>query len=84
MPNYLLHLTFDGTDFHGWQSQPGVRTVQDVVEKEVGVLFEPGIRLTAAGRTDAGVHALALPVNFSTSVERDPKTVCRALCGVPG
>jgi len=81
MLNYLLHLTFDGTDFHGWQSQHGVRTVQDVVEEKVAVLFEPGIRLTAAGRTDAGVHALSLPVNFSTIVERDPGTVCRALNG---
>lgn len=53
-----LGLAYDGTDFHGWASQPGVRTVQDVVEQALRlVLRTPGPHLTVAGRTDAGVHA---------------------------
>ncbi|MCC6158138.1 MAG: tRNA pseudouridine(38-40) synthase TruA [Deltaproteobacteria bacterium] len=79
MPNYLLTLSYDGTDFHGWQSQPSDRTVQDVLESALAKLFEPGIRATAAGRTDAGVHALCLPVNFHAARERDPDLVRRAL-----
>jgi tRNA pseudouridine38-40 synthase len=51
-------LSYDGTDFAGWASQPGLRTVQDTLEHSLGVVLriEPP-RLTVAGRTDAGVHA---------------------------
>jgi tRNA pseudouridine38-40 synthase len=79
MSNYLLILAYDGTDFHGWQSQPDARTVQDELESALGKLFAPGIRATAAGRTDAGVHALALPVNFVSGIERPTDVVMRAL-----
>lgn len=82
MPNYLLILAYDGTDFHGWQSQPSDRTVQDVLESALAKLFEPGVRATAAGRTDAGVHARAMPVSFHAARERDPDLVRRALCGL--
>ncbi len=54
-----LGLAYDGTDFHGWAAQPGVRTVQDVVEQALRLVLrtsEPPL-LTVAGRTDAGVHA---------------------------
>jgi tRNA pseudouridine38-40 synthase len=51
-------LEYDGTDFAGWARQPGQRTVRDEVEKALCiVLREPEVRLTVAGRTDAGVHA---------------------------
>ncbi len=79
MPNYLATLAFDGRDFHGWQLQPGLRTVQMVCEKAAETLFESGIRFTAAGRTDAGVHALALPASFKTLKNREPAVVRRAL-----
>jgi tRNA pseudouridine38-40 synthase len=55
-----LDLAYDGTDFHGWSKQPGLRTVQGVLEDALATAFsrhgEPP-RLTVAGRTDAGVHA---------------------------
>jgi tRNA pseudouridine38-40 synthase len=56
-----LGIAYDGTAFNGWSRQPGLRTVQGVLERALGTLFrrtgvEP--RLTVAGRTDAGVHAL--------------------------
>ena len=54
-----LELSYDGSAFHGWARQPGLRTVQQTVEDALGrVLAWPaGPRLTVAGRTDAGVHA---------------------------
>ncbi len=53
-----LDIAYDGTDFSGWAVQPGRRTVQGVLEGALAtVLREPGVALTVAGRTDAGVHA---------------------------
>ncbi|MBZ0271563.1 tRNA pseudouridine(38-40) synthase TruA [bacterium] len=77
--SYLIHLTFDGTDFAGWQSQTGVRTVQDTLTAALADLFEPGVTATAAGRTDAGVHAIDMPVSFATAIDREPEIVMRAL-----
>jgi tRNA pseudouridine38-40 synthase len=53
-----LDLGYDGAGFHGWARQPGLRTVQQVVEDALGVVLGvAAIQLTVAGRTDAGVHA---------------------------
>jgi tRNA pseudouridine38-40 synthase len=53
-----LELAYDGTDFSGWATQPGRRTVQGVVEAALGMILRiPQPALTVAGRTDAGVHA---------------------------
>jgi tRNA pseudouridine38-40 synthase len=53
-----LDLAYDGTDFHGWASQPGLRTVQGTLESALAqVLRMSQVLLTVAGRTDAGVHA---------------------------
>jgi tRNA pseudouridine38-40 synthase len=53
-----LDLGYDGTDFAGWAAQPGLRTVQTVLEGALGTLFRvPRVPVVVAGRTDAGVHA---------------------------
>lgn len=65
--NLRLVLAYDGTAFAGWQRQPGRRTVQAVVEDALGRLLGHDVRVVAAGRTDAGVHARAQVVNFRTS-----------------
>ena len=53
-----LDLSYDGTDFHGWAAQPGLRTVQGTLESALStVLRLPAASLTCAGRTDTGVHA---------------------------
>jgi tRNA pseudouridine38-40 synthase len=59
-----LILSYDGTRFVGWQVQPNGRSVQSEVEKALGTLHKAPRRVTAAGRTDAGVHARAQVVSF--------------------
>ncbi|HEX40610.1 MAG TPA: tRNA pseudouridine(38-40) synthase TruA [Phycisphaerales bacterium] len=56
--NVKLTIAYDGTDFHGWQIQPGYRTAQGVLTDAVKDLFGPYARICGASRTDAGVHAL--------------------------
>jgi tRNA pseudouridine38-40 synthase len=53
-----LLLEYDGSDFGGWASQPGVRTVQATVEDALATVLRHEVRLSVAGRTDRGVHAL--------------------------
>ena len=53
-----LDLAYDGSDFRGWAAQPGLRTVEGELSAALTtVLRVPSVRLTCAGRTDAGVHA---------------------------
>ncbi|MDO4900022.1 tRNA pseudouridine(38-40) synthase TruA [Actinomyces sp.] len=52
-----LDLAYDGTGFHGWAAQPGLRTVEGVLTGALSAVLRTPVRLTVAGRTDAGVHA---------------------------
>ncbi|TMD12763.1 MAG: tRNA pseudouridine(38-40) synthase TruA [Chloroflexi bacterium] len=64
--NVKLVVEYDGTAFHGWQAQPdGTRTVQATLAAAIGELTGETVSLIAAGRTDAGVHALGQVVNFT-------------------
>lgn len=74
-----LVLEYDGTDFAGWQSQPDQRTVQDTLELAITRLLGHRAVATAAGRTDAGVHASGQVVCFSTNRCLPPDTIRRAL-----
>jgi len=65
-----IGLSYDGSAFEGWQSQPSGRTVQDHVERALASIAAHPVRTVAAGRTDAGVHALGQVVHFETGVER--------------
>lgn len=55
--NYKLLIQYDGTDFHGWQSQDGLRTVQGELTRALSLLDARDVAIHGSGRTDAGVHA---------------------------
>ncbi len=79
MRNIKLTLCYDGTDFHGWQRQPGPRTVQQILEEALERLTGVRPTTTASGRTDAGVHALGQAVHFLTASRHPTDTFVRAL-----
>ena len=75
MPRWRLTVEYDGHDYVGWAIQPNGPSVQEVLEKALGrVLCEP-VRAEAAGRTDAGVHALGQVVAVTTSAQRDMRAL---------
>ena len=74
-----LSVEYDGAGFCGWQVQPGERTVQGEIEKAVRTYVGTDLRVSAAGRTDAGVHARGQVVCFRSPRDLDPAEVSRAL-----
>ncbi len=62
-------LSYDGTNFYGWQIQDEGRTVQGVLEAALSVMHKRNIRVTAAGRTDSGVHAHGQVCHFDTELD---------------
>jgi tRNA pseudouridine38-40 synthase len=65
-----LMVEYDGGQYHGWQSQTGLRTVQQVLESALSQVASADITLTCAGRTDTGVHATGQIVHFDSEQER--------------
>ena len=65
-----LGLAYDGSGFAGWQSQASGDTIQDALERALAAIAGVEIRVVAAGRTDAGVHAAAQVVHFDTEADR--------------
>lgn len=65
-----LGIEYDGCAFAGWQTQPHGNTVQDVLEQALAVIAGTSISTVAAGRTDAGVHAMMQVVHFDVDVSR--------------
>jgi tRNA pseudouridine38-40 synthase len=65
-----IGIEYDGGSFHGWQSQPSGETVQDYLERALASIAGEQVRVAAAGRTDAGVHALAQVAHFKTAARR--------------
>lgn len=64
--NLCLVISFDGTEYNGFQSQPGGNTIQDKLQEAVEILTGERVHVTGSGRTDAGVHARRMFVNFHT------------------
>lgn len=83
-----LGVEYDGGQYHGWQKQMGLRTVQEALEFAISQVAQKKIEVICAGRTDTGVHALGQVVHFDMDVDRNmrawiyggnsflPKDVC--------
>jgi tRNA pseudouridine38-40 synthase len=81
MRNIRLVLSYDGSDFSGWQTQPGLRTVQETLESALAALAGRPIRVNASGRTDAGVHAVGQVVNFYADLRVPTNKLVKAVNG---
>jgi len=65
MRRIRVTLSYDGTDYYGWQVQPGLPTIQGVIEAVLSEIESAEVKVEGSGRTDAGVHALAQVAAFS-------------------
>jgi tRNA pseudouridine38-40 synthase len=80
MRNIKLTISYDGTDFHGWQAQPELRTVQETLRCAIVALTgEEDVRVNGSGRTDTGVHAVGQVANFHTTTRHPTSVILRAL-----
>ena len=77
--NWKLTLAYDGTDFSGWQIQPGERTIQGELQAALGRIVGESPLPQGSGRTDAGVHALAQVASFQIQAPIPPSNLVRAL-----
>jgi tRNA pseudouridine38-40 synthase len=68
-----LGIEYDGSAFRGWQSQEKVVGIQSIVEKALAVVAAHPVEVMAAGRTDAGVHALIQVIHFDTTAQRSER-----------
>jgi len=59
MRRIKIQISYDGTDYHGWQVQPGLATIQGTLEQVFGEIEGRAVQVAGSGRTDAGVHAIA-------------------------
>ena len=74
-----LIVEYDGTGYHGFQAQVGVRTIQEDIENALRKVTGERIRIVGAGRTDAGVHASGQVISFSSSSRLSLQTLVKAL-----
>lgn len=75
MRKIRLHLSYDGTDYQGWQKQPGRSTVQGVLEEVLTQIYAEPVRVVGSGRTDAGTHAVQQVAHFEAPkvLKSEPK-----------
>lgn len=78
---YKLVIAYDGTDYHGWQVQPGLKTIAGVIQEKFKKVFNSDIKLLAASRTDAGVHALGQVARFESDLVISPEKMLQGLRG---
>lgn len=76
---YFIELAFHGKNYHGWQVQPDVITVQGVLTQSLSTLLGMELEIVGAGRTDTGVHASQMYAHFDCSSTFKPKELCAKL-----
>lgn len=79
MRTFKLTLSYDGTAYHGWQWQDGQPTIQEAIESAITNVTGESVRVTASGRTDAGVHAAGQVAGFSLHSELAADVLGKAL-----
>ncbi len=72
---YAGLVEYDGADFAGWAAQPGLRTVEGTLAEALGTVLRQPVKLTVAGRTDAGVHATGQVVSFKAETGLAPASI---------
>src|SRR5690242_13386935 len=77
MRNLKLTVAYDGTDFHGWQIQPELATIQGELERAFSKLVNHPVHVIGSGRTDAGVHAHGQVASVQTERSMDTDAVLR-------
>lgn len=77
--NIRLTLAYDGTNYHGWQTQPKEVSVEETLTRAVETILDHEVKIYAGGRTDAGVHAIGQVVNFFTEKGIDNRDLIRGL-----
>ena len=82
--NYRLLLQYDGTDFHGWQTQNGLRTVQGELERTLSLIEDAEVKVIGSGRTDTGVHAEGQVANVRLNRDFTPDRLRLAINGNTG
>jgi len=71
---FACKVEYDGCGYAGWQSQKNIATIQDELEKSISYVANHQVKITTAGRTDAGVHATSAVFHFETPKHRDKKS----------
>jgi tRNA pseudouridine38-40 synthase len=79
--NFKLTIQYDGTDFHGWQMQGELRTVQGELTKALSLIEGREVVVHGSGRTDSGVHALGQVANVDLQKDITPRKLCAAING---
>ena len=79
MRNLLLTISYDGSNYHGWQVQKNAVTVQEVFQNAVKKLFKQNIDIKGCSRTDSGVHANKYCVSFKTDTDIPCENIIMAL-----
>jgi len=77
--NIKLTIAYDGTNYHGWQTQLSKSTIQETIEKAISVITKSKADLVGSGRTDRGVHALGQTANFIAETKIDTAKITFAL-----
>jgi tRNA pseudouridine38-40 synthase len=76
---YFIKFSYNGTNYHGWQSQPNAISVQETLTKAMAVVLNSEIELMGAGRTDTGVHAKMMFAHFDFDASFDNKSLVHKL-----